>query len=123
CAEAVFVVASTSGCASVVPRKFPVAPFHAVVPLLPLISHANEFKLGRSAATNARNVGTAAAPDDGPAKTVLAVCVVNVPVNVPIEVTGDPLILNTDAGRESPTLVTPRAGSIQLIAPPVVELS
>jgi hypothetical protein len=31
----VFVVAITSLLASVVPRKFPVDPFHGVVPLLP----------------------------------------------------------------------------------------
>ena len=81
-------------------------PFHAVVPLLPDNSHAVLFKLGRSAATNERNVGTADAPLTGPAKTVLAVCVVNDPVNVPEPVTGEPVTLNTDTGSASPTLVT-----------------
>src|SRR5437660_739687 len=104
--RSILFVANSSGCASVVPRKLPVAPFHGVVPEFPVISQANVFKLGRSAATNARKVGTAAAPDDGPAKTVFAVCVVNVPVKVPEPVTGDPLTLKTETGSASPTLVT-----------------
>src|SRR2546421_11696668 len=85
--------------------------------------HANEFKLGISAATSARNVGVAAAPEAGPAKTVFAVCVVNDPVNVPDEVTGEPVTLKTETGSANPTLVTPAAGVAQLMVPPVVELS
>jgi hypothetical protein len=40
CGDAVFVVAITSGCAFVVPRKLPLEPFHAEVMLLPVSSHA-----------------------------------------------------------------------------------
>src|SRR5690349_20222560 len=107
CGVVVFVVAITSGCASVVPRKFPVVPFQAVVPLLPLISQASVFKLGRSAGTKARKVGTAAPPEVGPANTVFANCVVKEPVNVPVDVTGDPDTLKTETGNARPTLVTP----------------
>jgi hypothetical protein len=35
----VFVVAITSGCAFVVPRKFPLVPFQADVMLLPVSAH------------------------------------------------------------------------------------
>jgi len=37
--EVVFVVAMTRALASVVPKKLPVVPFQAVVPLLPVVSH------------------------------------------------------------------------------------
>jgi len=40
CGVVVFVVAITSGCAFVVPRKFPLEPFHADVMLLPVSVHA-----------------------------------------------------------------------------------
>jgi hypothetical protein len=40
CGVVVFVVAITSGCAFVVPRKFPLVPFHAEVILLPVSAHA-----------------------------------------------------------------------------------
>jgi hypothetical protein len=40
CGVVVFVVAITSGCAFVVPRKFPLEPFHAEVMLLPVSAHA-----------------------------------------------------------------------------------
>jgi hypothetical protein len=40
CGDVVFVVAITSGCAFVVPRKFPLVPFHAEVMLLPVSAHA-----------------------------------------------------------------------------------
>jgi hypothetical protein len=73
-----------------------VVPFTLVV----LLSAA-----GISAATNARNVGAAALPVEGPAKTVFAVSVAKVPVNVPEVVTGEPLTVKI-AGRESATLVT-----------------
>src|SRR5437016_4759917 len=122
--RSVLFVANSSGCASVVPRKFPIAPFHGVVPEFPVISHANVFKLGRSATTRDRKVGIAFAPDVGPAKTVFAGWVTNDPVNVPEVVTGEPLIENTETGRASPTLVTePSPTEAQLIAPPAVELS
>jgi hypothetical protein len=50
--------------------------------------------LGRSAPTKDLNVGCAAAPVVGPAKTLFAVCVARVSVNVPEEVTGLPDMLN-----------------------------
>jgi hypothetical protein len=40
CGVVVFVVAITSGCAFVVPRKLPLVPFHAEVMLLPVSAHA-----------------------------------------------------------------------------------
>ena len=68
--------------------------------------------LGRSGPTNERNVGAAADPDIGPAHTKLADCVCNVPVSVPLTVTGEPVTAKMALGRESPTLVTvpPAAG-------------
>src|SRR3984885_4288898 len=57
--------------------------------------------LGKSAPTRARNVGAAAEPVEGPAKTRLAVWVWNEPVNVPEPVTGVPVTLNTAPGSES----------------------
>src|SRR6516225_6008495 len=47
---------------------------------------------GRSCATNERNVGVLAAPEEGPAHTVLAVCVTSerVSASVPEVVIGDP---------------------------------
>src|SRR2546423_7133288 len=121
--RSVLFVANSSGCASVVPRKLPVAPFHGVVPEFPVISQANVFKLGRSATTRDRNVGIAFAPDDGPAKTVFAGWVTNDPVSVPDVVTGEPLMEKTETGRASPTLVTePSPTEAQLIAPAIVEL-
>ena len=43
-----------------------------------------------SAVVSARKVGAAADPLDGPAKMELTACVVKVPVNVPLPVTGEP---------------------------------
>jgi hypothetical protein len=40
CGVVVFVVAITSGCAFVVPRKLPLEPFHADVIALPVSAHA-----------------------------------------------------------------------------------
>jgi hypothetical protein len=40
CGDPVFVVAITSGWVFVVPRKFPLEPFHADVMLLPVSVHA-----------------------------------------------------------------------------------
>ena len=59
----------------------------------------------RSASTNARNVGVAAAPVVGPAKCVLAACVANVPTSVPVDVTGPPVTVKI-AGNARSTLVT-----------------
>ena len=47
-----------------------------------------------SAATKARNVGTAATPAVGPASTVFAVCVFHAIAIVPADVTGDPVTAN-----------------------------
>jgi len=46
--------------------------------------------VGMSAVVKALKVGVAAAPLLGPAKTEFTACVVNVPVNVPLLVTGEP---------------------------------
>lgn len=62
--------------------------------------------LGRSAVTSDRKVGVAAAPEDGPANTVLALCVWRVPVSVPLVVTGVPETAKTLLGKFRPTLVT-----------------
>ena len=56
-------VPKTTSVASVVPKKFPVAPFHAVKPLLPVSPQAFT-----SEGVSVLNVGTAGTPDDGPAK-------------------------------------------------------
>src|SRR5579885_839910 len=60
---------------------------------------------GRSAPTRARNVGAAAAPELGPAHTVLALCVARPRVMRPFVVTGEPVTLNIP-GALRPTLVT-----------------
>ena len=58
-----------------------------------------------SAVVRALKVGVAADPLEGPAKMELTACVVNVPVSVPLVVTGEP---DTDMmdGSASPTEVT-----------------
>jgi len=58
-----------------------------------------------SAVAKARKVGVAAAPLLGPAKRVFTDCVVSVPVNTPLVVTGEP---DTDmiVGKSNPTEVT-----------------
>ena len=61
---------------------------------------------GMSSSTSERKVGTAAAPLPGPAHTRFAPCVLKVPVNVPVVVTGEPDIVNTLAGKSSPTEAT-----------------
>jgi hypothetical protein len=63
---------------------------------------------GISAETSPLNVGCAADPVVGPAKTVLAVCVVNVWVSVPEVVTGLPVIvyIGVVEASEKATLVT-----------------
>jgi hypothetical protein len=61
---------------------------------------------GRSAATSERNVGVAADPETGPAKTLLADCVDSVIAIVPAPVTGLPLAERSAEGTVTPTLVT-----------------
>ena len=61
--------------------------------------------LGTSAETSALNVGAAAVPDDGPAKTRFAFWLLSVTANVPALVTGEPLTLCHE-GTVKPTLVT-----------------
>jgi len=60
---------------------------------------------GKSAATNDLNVGAAALPEVGPAKTKLADSVANASANVPLTVTGEPDTVNIP-GADKPTLVT-----------------
>ena len=59
-----------------------------------------------SAATNALNVGVAAAPVVGPENTVLAVCVSKVTASVPEVVMGEPATSNTAVGTVRATEVT-----------------
>ena len=66
---------------SVVSVEFEVAVTFAAVPVVFWLS------VGTSADTSARNVGATAEPDDGPARTVFAVCVKAVAVTVPLVVT------------------------------------
>ena len=54
---------------------------------------------------NALKVGAAAEPLDGPAKIVFTAWVVNVPVNVPLLVTGELVTAMID-GNDNPTEVT-----------------
>lgn len=68
---------------------------------------------GRSADTRVRNVGAAAAPDAGPAKTIFGLCVLSVMAKVPAVVTGEPVTVCRD-GTVTATLVT-------VPAPPDVE--
>jgi hypothetical protein len=58
-----------------------------------------------SAVVRERNVGAAAAPLLGPAKMAFTACVVNVPVSVPLPVTGEPETVMID-GNANPTDVT-----------------
>ena len=71
----------------------------------------------------ARKVGAALAPLLGPAKRVLVAWVVNVPVSVPLPVTGEP---DTDMmdGNAKPTEVTVPPGLLELmvIAPAVLAI-
>lgn len=62
-----------------------------------------------SAVVNALKVGAAAAPLLGPAKMAFTVWVVNVPVNVPLLVTGEFVTAIID-GSASPTDVTVPCG-------------
>ena len=63
-------------------------------------------KAGMSAVVKARKVGAAAAPLDGPAKTVFTAWVVNAPVSVPLLVTGEPETVMMDGSASA----TPGAG-------------
>jgi hypothetical protein len=67
-----------------------------------------EIVAGRSAGTKARKLGVAAAPEPGPAKTVLGVWVRSCGVSVPLEVTGEPgtVVLKMIPSPVIPTLVT-----------------
>ena len=58
-----------------------------------------------SVVVNALKVGAAAEPLDGPAKIEFTACVVNVPVNVPLLVTGELVTAMID-GKDNPTDVT-----------------
>ena len=73
------------------------------------------FRVGTSAATRDRNVGAAALPLEGPAKTLLADCVARTPVNVPDTVTGEPLTVIM-FGKERATLVTVPARAFGVVA-------
>jgi hypothetical protein len=71
-----------------------------------------------SADTKDLNVGVAATPEDGPANTKLAFCVLNVPVNVPLVVTGEPDTVNID-GKDNATEVTVPSPAADAHAKPV----
>jgi hypothetical protein len=86
------------------------------------VEMADASKLGMSARTSGLNVGAMAAPVEGPAKTVFAACDTNDPVKVPVEVTGLPLTVKTEAGRASPTLVTVTGKQEALIVPAPVHV-
>lgn len=58
-------------------------------------------KAGMSAVVRARKVGAAAAPLDGPAKTVFTAWVVNAPVSVPLLVTGEPETVMIDGSAKA----------------------
>jgi hypothetical protein len=80
---------------------------------------------GKSAATNARNVGVAAPPDTGPANTVFAVWVSKLNANVPAVVIGEPETENSTPGTVRATLVTvPVVGVVHVIdvEPPACEV-
>jgi hypothetical protein len=62
-----------------------------------------------SAAARARNVGAALLPEEGPASTVLAVCVSKAGANVPVVVTGDPLTVELNTV-PSPVIATEVTG-------------
>lgn len=76
--------------------------------------------VGKSAITNALKVGTAAPPVVGPAYTKLADCELDVNVNVPVVVTGEPETLKMD-GADNPTLVTvpPPPPKLVIVTAPV----
>ena len=74
-------------------------------PMLRLAWYCVTAAEGISAATIVLNVGLAATPVVGPAKNVLAVWVARVSARVPLDVTGEPPMLNI-LGADSATLVT-----------------
>ena len=94
----------------------PVPPFAlGSTPVTPVA----RFISGKSAPTKLLNVGVPADPF-GAAKTVFAVSDASVAVNVPLDVTGDPLTVKIP-GSDSPTLVTvPVVGVAQLAALPLI---
>jgi len=67
-----------------------------------------EIVAGKSADAKARNVGLAAGPEPGPAKTALAVWVRSCGASVPLDVIGEPetVGLKTMPSPAIPTLVT-----------------
>ena len=70
-----------------------------------------------SAVVKALKVGAAAAPLDGPAKIVFTAWVVNVPVSVPLVVTGELVTAMID-GNDKPTEVTvPVVGVVHVGTP------
>ena len=96
------------------------------VSLLILLANSVEVIVGKSATTNALNVGTVADPLAGPANIVLAGCVVNTAVKVPDVVTEALVIVNifgnarpTDTTEPPPVppptaLITPLAHTIEV---------
>jgi len=76
-----------------------------------------EDGLGRSAPTNARNVGAEAAPVVGPAHTVLAVCVLSVAVSVPEPVTGLPVTVNIPGMANATLLTVPEPALVHDVCP------
>jgi hypothetical protein len=68
-----------------------------------------------SAATNALKVGMAGEPVVGPAKTKFAVCVLRVPVKVPLVVTGLPLTVKMEGNARATEVTVP-------VPPPVAAI-
>src|SRR5262245_16530378 len=62
-------------------------------------------RLGMSSATRVRKVGAAAPPEDGPAKTTLALWVARLTARVPLVVIGEP-VTDRNPGTIRATLVT-----------------
>ena len=80
-------------------------PFHINVwPAMADVINTSAISL--PASDNVLNVGVNGPPVAGPANTVLLFCVLNVPVKVPVVVTGEPVTVNTDAGNARATDVT-----------------
>ena len=79
-----------------------------------------EIVTGRSAGARARNVGVAAGPDPGPARTLLTAWVRSCGVSVPLEVTGEP---ETAELKIIPSPVIPTLVTVPVtVAPPEVNM-
>lgn len=77
-----------------------------------------------SAGTMVRNVGVALPPDPGPEKKVFTDWLFSEAANVPDVVIGEPVVLNSNEGKISPTLVTvPIFVGVELAHPVPVEVS